>query len=102
VARGTADASRASAFFGHAEHVRQLGAVLVVQNRYVPNQRLQTHAHQRAFISFVIAGTYVEYCGDRAIRYPGGTLVFHPRGEKHSDRFESEAADSRIRATSPG
>ena len=64
----------------------------MVQNRYVPNQQLQKHAHQRAFISFVIAGTYVEYCGDRAIRCPRGTLVFHPSGEEHSDRFESQEA----------
>lgn len=92
MARGTADPSRSPAFFGHADHVRQLGGVLVVQNRYVPNQQLQKHAHQRAFISFVIAGTYVEYCGDRAIRCPRGTLVFHPSGEEHSDRFESQEA----------
>jgi AraC family transcriptional regulator len=92
VTRATADLTSAPAFFGHAEHVRQIGGTLVTQNRYVPNLRLQRHVHQRAFISFVLAGTYTEYCGDRAIRCRPGTLIFHPSGEEHSDRFESEEA----------
>jgi AraC family transcriptional regulator len=92
MANRTAGPSHAPAFFGHAEHVREIGGILVMQNRYVPNQRLQTHTHQRAFISFVIAGTYVEYFGNRSIRCPPGTLIFHPSGEEHSDRFESEEA----------
>jgi AraC family transcriptional regulator len=92
MAPATAAPSRAPAFFGHAEHVRQIGGLVVMQNRYVPNQRLRKHTHQRAFISFVIAGSYIEYCDNRPIRCPRGTLIFHPSGEEHSDMFESQEA----------
>jgi AraC family transcriptional regulator len=84
--------SRAPAFFGDAEHVRQFGAFLVTQNRYSPNVRLQSHAHERAFISFVVRGSYIEYCDRRPIRCAPGTLIFHPSGEEHSDSFESQEA----------
>src|SRR5262245_20380973 len=94
MALGTVHAgpTRAPAFFGDSEHVRPFGGFLVMQNRYSPHARLQSHAHERAFISFVIRGSYVERCGRRAIRCGPGTLLFHPSGEEHSDRFESQEA----------
>ena len=92
MAHGVADShsSRPPAFFGDAQHVRQYGGFLVTQNRYLPHMQLQDHAHRRAFISFVISGSYVEYCDRRPIRCAPGTLIFHPSGEEHSDRFESQ------------
>ena len=92
MAQGTPHAcpSRAPAFYGDSEHVRPFGGFLVTQNRYSPHASLQSHAHERAFISFVIRGSYVERCGRRSIRCGPGTLLFHPRGEEHSDRFESQ------------
>lgn len=84
--------SRAPAFFGDSQHVRRFGAFVVTQNRYSPHVRLQNHAHERAFISFVIRGSYVEFLNRRPIRCAPGTLIFHPSGEEHSDSFESQEA----------
>jgi AraC family transcriptional regulator len=94
MAQGSAgsSSSRGHAFHGDAQQVRPFGAFLVMQNRYSPNARLQNHAHQRAFISFVIRGSYVEYCDRRPLRCGPGTLIFHPSGEEHADHFESQEA----------
>ena len=81
---------RAPAFYGDSEHVCPFGGFVVTQNRYAPFERLQSHAHERAFISYVVRGAYVERCGRRAIRCGPGTLLFHPCGEEHSDHFESQ------------
>lgn len=86
------DPSRVSPFFGDAQHVRQFGTFLVTQNRYPPNAHLRIHAHERAYISFVVRGSYTEYCDRRQIRCAPGTLIFHPSGEEHSDRFQSQEA----------
>ena len=83
---------RVPPFFGDSEHVRPFGGFLVTQNRYSPNERLEHHAHSRAFMSFVIQGSYVEYCGGRVNRCAPGTLIYHPSGEEHADRFESQEA----------
>ena len=79
-------------FFGHTENARRIGAFLVSQNRYAPKLELPQHAHRRAYISFVITGTYDEVCGRRRTTCSQGTLVFHPCGEEHSDIFESQGA----------
>lgn len=92
MAQGTPHAcsSHAPAFYGDSEHVCPFGGFTVTQNRYSPHARLQSHAHERAFISFVIRGSYLEQCGRRMIRCGPGTLLFHPRGEEHADQFESQ------------
>lgn len=82
--------SRLAPFYGDSEQVRPFGGFLVTRNRYSPHAQLQSHAHERAFISFVVRGSYVEHYGRRTIRCGPGTLLFHPRGEEHSDRFESQ------------
>ena len=84
--------SRGPAFYGDSEHVRLFGGFMVTQNRYKPHARLESHAHERAFISFVLRGSYVEICSRRQLHCPPGTLIYHPRGEEHADRFESVEA----------
>ena len=80
-------------FQGRAENARQIGPFRVSRNRYASGAYLHRHAHRHAFISFVIAGAYTEYCGWRANHCPPGTLGFHPAGEEHSDRFDRSDAD---------
>ena len=79
-------------FFGHTEDARRVGAFLISRNRYTPKLELNQHAHRRAYMSFVIDGTYDEVCGRRRTTCSRGTLVFHPCGEEHSDIFDSQGA----------
>jgi len=48
---------------------------------------LSRHRHASAYISFLIAGSYVEASASRELVCSPGAGIWHPSGEVHSDRF---------------
>lgn len=64
-----------------------LGRVLVSEVDYPPLKRLPVHAHATPYLSFVLAGRYVEAIGSHRLECRRYTLRFHPAGEEHADTF---------------
>jgi len=45
------------------------------------------HAHECSMLSLLLAGSYRERCGRRALEYHPFLLAYHPAGSEHEDRF---------------
>lgn len=57
---------------------------------YAATARIDTHSHETAYACLILAGTYSESFDRRSrVRSPM-TLVFHPAGEKHAQRFHGD------------
>lgn len=77
-------------FLGLTLHWRQLGGgALVSDNLYSPLTRLPAHAHERAYVAFVLQGCFQELCGRESIECTAGTVLLHPAEEIHADAFTS-------------
>ena len=59
--------------------------------KYEAGSSVPRHAHEHAFVSLLVGGTYDERVGVRNRRSPKG-VVFHPAGEEHSERFGDRGA----------
>ena len=59
----------------------------ITETSYSGGRVLPRHQHEFAYISFLLAGSYVEASASREIACPAGTVIWHPLGEVHSDRF---------------
>lgn len=78
-------------FFGSVEGCVKFGPLTLTENRYESRQLIPTHAHERAYFCFVLDGTYEESSGSTSVLCRPGTVVFHPDGVPHSDRFQDVA-----------
>jgi AraC family transcriptional regulator len=74
-------------FFGTAEPARSARDLEVSMSAYPAASRLPTHAHTTPYLSFVVAGGYVEHVGGRAVDCRALTVRYHPPGEEHADSF---------------
>lgn len=66
--------------------------MLVTEHLYQPFQRIARHQHDHPYVCVVISGRYRERsdAGERDCRT--GSVLIHPAGSTHSDRFDSRAA----------
>lgn len=69
---------------------KQVGPFRIVEKAYDGGTALQSHQHPTAFLSFLLAGAYVEVSGARETVCPSGTVIWHPPAETHSDRFHPD------------
>jgi AraC family transcriptional regulator len=67
---------------------KQAGPFRIVEKSYGGNAMLASHAHPTAFLSFLLAGAYVEATNRGETVCPAGTVIWHPPAETHSDRFD--------------
>jgi AraC family transcriptional regulator len=74
-------------FYGTTLRKLGVSGFSVVEARYAPGLRLERHVHERPFLSFVVAGRYVERYGRGRRTCDAGTALYHPVGEVHEDRF---------------
>lgn len=74
-------------FYGASNGARRAGGFTLCESRYVPGERIPTHAHERAFFYFVLQGDSAESFGSHARIASVGTLVFHPAGESHANHW---------------
>jgi AraC family transcriptional regulator len=72
---------------GRVAFARTCGAVRVTESRYTGHTQLPPHAHPAAYLSFVIAGSYVECVGRHQLTCGPNVLRYHPLGEVHRDMF---------------
>jgi len=50
-------------------------------------RRLPRHDHARPYFSLLVAGSYVERFGARALEHRGASVVYHPPAFEHVDAF---------------
>ena len=78
-------------YYGEPIAQREIAGLLLTEKRHRAGDRLPPHAHDHAYMCFVISGSWRE-------RFDGGarvcsprSVIFHPAGETHSDEFEEDA-----------
>jgi AraC family transcriptional regulator len=67
---------------------RHSGPFRVTETSYSANAALAVHQHETAYLSFLLAGAYVEFCGSRETTCSSGTVIWHPPNDAHGDRFQ--------------
>jgi len=74
-------------FYGAERARRRIEGLLLTETAYRPGEVLPRHDHARAYFCLVLRGGFTE-CDGRWTRECGSaTVIFHPPGADHSDRF---------------
>ena len=67
-----------------------MAGLILTEKRHLAGERLPPHAHDQAYLCFVLAGSWSErYDGGMRICAPR-SVIYHPPGEIHSDSFDRE------------
>ena len=74
-------------FFGTRLSSWSAGALALSESRYPAGICLPTHAHARAYVCVTLKGGYHEKYGECERECTPSTIVLHPAGEPHSNRF---------------
>jgi AraC family transcriptional regulator len=74
-------------FLGIGVKTRAISGFTLTEYRYRAGTLLGRHSHEQAYFSFVLGGSYVERCLSKPVECRGGTTLYHPAGEDHSDTF---------------
>ncbi len=77
-------------FYGRADSHCQVAGVTFVECVYTTQSRLHLppHAHENAYLYFVVAGACEERLGRTTRLVELSSLVFHPAGVPHSNRWD--------------
>jgi AraC family transcriptional regulator len=68
---------------------KQIGPFRIVEKSYSAGAALALHEHETAFVSFLLAGAYIEVSRHEERNCSAGTVIWHPKTEAHADRFHS-------------
>jgi AraC family transcriptional regulator len=74
-------------FYGRVQQRTEVAGVGLTETAYPAYVRLPLHAHHTSYFCFVVNGHYTETYGRRQRLCGPRTLVIHPAGESHSNRF---------------
>ena len=74
---------------GNILRKKQIGPFRIIEKFYSPGTALSLHEHETAYVSFLLAGAYVERSRQEERICAAGTVIWHPRTEAHADRFQS-------------
>ncbi|MGH7572195.1 MAG: helix-turn-helix transcriptional regulator [Gemmatimonadota bacterium] len=74
-------------FYGAERDRRQIDGLVLTEVDYRPGEALPSHNHERAYFCLVVRGGFMERDGFRKRECDSATLIFHPPGVGHSDRF---------------
>ncbi|HET7206379.1 MAG TPA: helix-turn-helix transcriptional regulator [Terriglobales bacterium] len=74
---------------GNTLREKQSGAFRIIEKSYSADAALALHEHETAYVSFLLAGAYVEVTQHEERNCSAGTVIWHPRAEAHADRFHS-------------
>jgi len=89
---GSADQPHPSAeLAGNILRKRNIGGISVSEHLYSGPSRLPQHTHRHALLTFLIEGSFREYCSGETINCRTGMLRFLPAGEVHANEFEGHA-----------
>ena len=99
-------------FYGELQKRAEVVGIGLTETVYPPRLRLPLHAHESLYFCLVLKGDYEEIDARQQRLCRPATLVFHPAGEAHANRFGEEggacfnlefgaAWTERIRAAAP-
>lgn len=74
-------------FFGTERMRREVGGLLLTETAYRPGESLPPHDHERGYFCLVLSGGFTEREGRRTRECDRATMIFHPPGSAHSERF---------------
>jgi AraC family transcriptional regulator len=74
-------------FFGEPIKVREIEGFLLSESVYTAGQHIARHSHGSPYLSILIQGSYREACESQTRDCQPSTVIFHPAGEAHADRF---------------
>jgi AraC family transcriptional regulator len=74
-------------FYGAERARRRIDGLLLTETAYRPGEELPRHDHARAYFCLVLRGGFTERDGRRTRECGSATVIFHPAGADHSDRF---------------
>jgi AraC family transcriptional regulator len=85
-------AHRCDGYFGVPLLAWRSEALFLTERTYMPRQVIADHEHSRPYVCIVIDGSYRERSdlGDRDCRR--ATVLLHPAGSRHSDRFHDRTS----------
>jgi AraC family transcriptional regulator len=76
-------------YFGSLEATHAVAGLTIAENTYVPDARIPMHVHAHSYVCLVIAGGFTEISGRKSTECSVGSVIWHPEGEAHEDRFAS-------------
>lgn len=74
-------------FFGAVEGRHATGPFVLVETSHAGGEQIPVHRHDRPYFCLVVRGGYHERAGNAEVACRPDTVVFHPRGAPHADRF---------------
>ncbi len=74
-------------YFGSVEATHAVAGLRISENGHVPGERIPMHVHAHPFICIVVAGGFTEQSGRKSTECRVGSVIWHPEGEAHEDRF---------------
>ena len=74
-------------FFGQSQARFEVAGLTFIESAYTAGFDISTHEHDHAFFYLVIEGTCEETCRSRTSTCGPSTLVYHPSGEPHANRW---------------
>ena len=74
-------------FFGQTQRTLEVAGLTFAESVYPANIHIPLHVHEEAFFYLVIEGVYDEACGRETRSGGPSSLVFHPAGEPHANRW---------------
>ena len=82
-------ALRSGGFFGEQVRSREVDGFSLSESVYRADQSISRHSHSSPYLSILLQGSYRETCEAQTRHCGPSTVVFHPAGETHDDRFSS-------------
>jgi AraC family transcriptional regulator len=78
-------------FFGQTQRTVEVSGLTFAESVYAsgPDLAIPMHAHENAFLHFLVDGVCEEICGRTVRTSVASTLAFHPVGEPHANRWRS-------------
>ena len=72
---------------GHEVARQDLGGWLLSVTRYERGSSIHLHEHDASYATVVVRGGYEEVSSARSLHCVAGSIVVHPAGERHANRF---------------
>lgn len=79
-------------FHGKVVKVMELAGLRLTEITYVPNAQTSRHSHEYAYLGVTLNGHSTQICGNNVRSSRPWTVMYHPSGEVHSDRFHEGGA----------
>ena len=90
-------------YYGRTVRSVSLDGINVTEKIHPAGDTLGRHEHGLPYATLVVEGSYEEIRGGSRDECDGGTAIFHPAGERHSNRFgANETRLLNVTWTSPG